>query len=155
MGNTEKIKLFNRISPLCMGNDSTIKTVTEIKQVGYSISLTPDLLFTWHSPLVYVAIGREGVLYIGMSGKGLSRVFSESHHALSRIRDQIIGLEILPVETEVEAFALEKSLICKYSPTYNSASNAPKRQTMPKRRRDKSRRSKLESDYEYLRANVL
>lgn len=87
-------------------------TIKRIKIKGDDIRL---LL----GPLVYLALGRNDILYVGMSSVGLSRVFAQNHSVISNIIKDITSIELYQTRTVEEAESLEKKLIKEMQPKYN------------------------------------
>lgn len=71
------------------------------------------------TPIVYMALGDKDVLYIGMSEKGLGRVFARDHHVLKHIMGEIRSLQVFEVDSPAAARTLEAVLIKNLKPTRN------------------------------------
>jgi excinuclease UvrABC nuclease subunit len=70
-------------------------------------------------PIVYMALSKNAVLYIGMSANGMGRVFTRDHHVLSKIQDEMVTLEVYETMTEQDANELENAMIQEFRPLYN------------------------------------
>lgn len=70
-------------------------------------------------PVVYMALGKDDVLYVGMSSCGLGRVFGKGHHVLSRIHTEIVKLHVYETESIKDASKLESMMIQEFRPLYN------------------------------------
>jgi predicted GIY-YIG superfamily endonuclease len=93
----------NRISSLC----------------SKKLELDAILLSMWSKNLVYMALGEDSVLYIGMSTQGLSRVFDHKHHVLSNIHSLVKSMMLFETNDERTARQLERVLIAEFHPQYN------------------------------------
>jgi excinuclease UvrABC nuclease subunit len=73
----------------------------------------------FNKPIVYMAMSKDECLYIGMSTKGLGRVFSRDHHVLSKIYDQVVILHVYETIDDQAAHDLEAKMIQEFKPKYN------------------------------------
>ena len=69
--------------------------------------------------IVYMALGGDECLYVGMSVAGLSRPFKPDHHVLAKHWDEIETLEVYEVATRKDAEYLEAVMVREFSPKYN------------------------------------
>ena len=92
-----------------------------VKRIEFQASQLP--LFS--KPIVYMALSEASVLYVGMSAKGLERVFTKDHHVLSKIQDEIVTLEVYETKTLWDARDLESALIKEFKPKYNRRKYIP------------------------------
>jgi excinuclease UvrABC nuclease subunit len=69
--------------------------------------------------VVYMANSKNECLYVGMSTKGLSRVFGKGHHVLASIYDDITSIQVYETRTEEDARELESTMIQEFKPKYN------------------------------------
>ena len=77
------------------------------------------------NPIVYMACGKDSVLYVGMSAKGLERVFGKGHHVLSHITSDIVNIQVFQTATEKDARELETALIREFKPIHNGRRRFP------------------------------
>lgn len=72
------------------------------------------------APVVYVAIGKDSILYVGMSKHGLGRVFDRKHHALTPdVWKEVESIQVFEVLSIPAAKTLEAHLIQGFHPKYN------------------------------------
>jgi excinuclease UvrABC nuclease subunit len=91
-----------------------------IKSLSLSqIEIKESLLDVAHDPLVYMVLGKDEVLYVGMSRVGLSRVFHSRHHVLRKIKKEIESIVIFRTETISKAQKLERMMILEFKPAHN------------------------------------
>ena len=81
--------------------------------------------------IVYMALSKKAVLYVGMSTCGLKRPFDPEHHILRGHWGEIVTLEVYEVGTKKEAAQLEAALIQEFKPKYNARLDWGKRQRKP------------------------
>lgn len=87
-----------------------------VKQIEFTAKELP--LFDKY--VVYMATSESECLYIGMSTKGLSRVFGKGHHVLANIYREIKNIQVYETRTEKDARELESMMIQEFSPKYNN-----------------------------------
>jgi excinuclease UvrABC nuclease subunit len=90
-----------------------------IKMTVKRIEFDATKLPLFNKPVVYMAVSDDECLYIGMSTKGLGRVFGKGHHILSVIYNEITNLEVYETRTEHDARMLERKMIAEFKPKYN------------------------------------
>jgi hypothetical protein len=78
-----------------------------------------DGSFIQQQCIAYMALGEKDILYVGMSTKGLSRVFRDDHHVLGKIQKDIKSVVIFETANEVDARRLESMLIREFDPIHN------------------------------------
>jgi excinuclease UvrABC nuclease subunit len=84
------------------------------------IEFNADQIPMHGKPIVYMAVSKDQVLYVGMSSNGIERVFGRGHHVLSRIRPQIHKIQVYETETEKDAISLESAMIREFRPIHNN-----------------------------------
>jgi hypothetical protein len=80
---------------------------------------------SWLRPCVYIARLGDRVQYIGQSSQGILRPLDPQHHVISLPTFEYDTLEIIWLESEEQALALESELIFKHSPPFNTRGVAP------------------------------
>lgn len=84
------------------------------------IEFNSDALSLMYAPVVYVVFGEALVLYVGMSMKGLARVFDRNHHILSKdVWREARSIQVFEVDSRSAALTLEAKLIQEFKPIYN------------------------------------
>lgn len=73
----------------------------------------------FNKPCVYVYLRELEPLYVGMSRKGLQRVFASNHSQAALAREQCTKLLVYFCETEDRAMECEGLLISALKPRYN------------------------------------
>jgi len=87
---------------------------------NHRIEFDKDIVRLMFTPVVYVAIGKDSILYVGMSKHGLGRVFDRKHHALTpEVWKEVESIQVLGVISVSAAFTLEAHLIQEFKPKYN------------------------------------
>jgi excinuclease UvrABC nuclease subunit len=95
-----------------------------IKSLSLSqVEIKTPLLDIAHDPLVYMVLGKDEVLYVGMSRVGLSRVFHSRHDVLRKIKKEIESIVIFRTETINKAQKLERMMILEFKPKHNGRQN--------------------------------
>ncbi len=92
-----------------------------VKRIEFEASQVP----LFGKPIVYMALGKNVVLYVGMSKHGIGRVFCRDHHALTKVQSDIISLEVYETKTVADAIALEDAMIKEFKPLYNERKYIP------------------------------
>lgn len=71
-------------------------------------------------PVVYMVLGDDAVLYVGMSQYGVSRLFNRKHHALNHdVWLKVTSIQVFEVDSVSAAKALEANLIKSLKPVHN------------------------------------
>jgi excinuclease UvrABC nuclease subunit len=87
---------------------------------NHRIEFSKDIIQLMFAPVVYVVMGRDAVLYVGMSKQGLGRVFDRKHHVLTQsVWSQVESIQVLKVDSIAAALTLEAHLIQEFKPVYN------------------------------------
>jgi excinuclease UvrABC nuclease subunit len=95
-----------------------------IKSLSLSqVEIKTPLLDIAPDPLVYMVLGKDEVLYVGMSRVGLSRVFHSRHDVLRKIKKEIESIVIFRTETISKAQKLERMMILEFKPKHNGRQN--------------------------------
>lgn len=82
------------------------------------LTITKENLIALCSPIVYIFLRDNEILYVGSSRKGITRPLCPQHH-VPEAKQECTLLQIFPCETYTEALRLESELIIQHRPKYN------------------------------------
>lgn len=125
--------------PCTILDNAAVRLIRQRRPKGDLKSRSRRLVFDYADwqlmtgPLVYIWTDRVlGVLYVGMSAGGLSRILRIDHHALRRadVPEMLqprrgMRLHVWPCVDVATAVALERKFILKYRPLMNKTGRTP------------------------------
>ena len=112
-----------------MNDDTEPKWIRMVEALSKSrVEFKRDVARLMYVPVVYVVFGKDLVLYVGMSTRGIARVFNRNHHAMKQdIWRDVQSVQVFEVDSEAAARTLEACLIREFKPIHNDRLDLTKR----------------------------